>query len=151
MTPLFKKLIIAAALVCALLLFYASSTKSSLVLLPSDLLASDREIIKRVRLAGKVADAPILYTVTPKFELKFSISNPGESKNLGGAIPVVYNDIKPEMFAVGRDVILEGQYNQGVFYATKLMTQCPSKYEPPKPGEVKPGERKLGEKYSKES
>jgi len=45
---------------------------------------------------------------------------------------VEYAGIRPDTLQPGRDVILEGHYAGGVFQATVLMTQCPSKYEPPK-------------------
>ena len=38
---------------------------------------------------------------------------------------------KPDMFAPGRDVIVEGKLGQnGVIDATQVMTSCPSKYRP---------------------
>ena len=37
------------------------------------------------------------------------------------------------MFTAGRDVIIDGEYKDGVLQAQKLLTQCPSKYEPPSP------------------
>jgi len=37
----------------------------------------------------------------------------------------------PDMFAEGRDVIIEGRYNAGSALSAKtIMTSCPSKYEP---------------------
>jgi cytochrome c-type biogenesis protein CcmE len=33
------------------------------------------------------------------------------------------------MFAAGRDVIVEGRVERGVFHASNLLTTCPSKYE----------------------
>jgi cytochrome c-type biogenesis protein CcmE len=44
-------------------------------------------------------------------------------------LPVVYNGILPDMFADGRDVIVEGHVESGVFRARTLLTTCPSKYE----------------------
>ena len=37
--------------------------------------------------------------------------------------------IKPDMFADGRDVIVEGRYTGDVLHATQVLTSCPSKYE----------------------
>jgi cytochrome c-type biogenesis protein CcmE len=38
------------------------------------------------------------------------------------------------MFAEGRDVIVEGKYENGQrLIAKTIMTRCPSKYEPEKP------------------
>jgi len=44
-------------------------------------------------------------------------------------LPVSYNGILPDMFADGRDVIVEGHVVDGVFHAKSLLTTCPSKYE----------------------
>ena len=44
-------------------------------------------------------------------------------------LPVRYNGVLPDMFADGRDVIVEGRVEQGVFQADTLLTTCPSKYE----------------------
>jgi cytochrome c-type biogenesis protein CcmE len=50
-----------------------------------------------------------------------------------GTVPVVYYGVRPDMFAPGRDVIIDGNLESGTLQATKLLTQCPSKYEPPDP------------------
>jgi hypothetical protein len=52
-----------------------------------------------------------------------------------GSLPVAYTGIVPDMFAEGRDVIIEGRYVDGVLQAHAVMTSCPSKYEP-KPGDA---------------
>jgi cytochrome c-type biogenesis protein CcmE len=44
-------------------------------------------------------------------------------------LPVRYNGVLPDMFADGRDVIVEGKVEGGVFHAKSLLTTCPSKYE----------------------
>jgi cytochrome c-type biogenesis protein CcmE len=48
---------------------------------------------------------------------------------------VAFTGIVPDMFAEGRDVIIEGRYLDGTLHAQQIMTSCPSKYEP-KPGEA---------------
>ena len=52
-----------------------------------------------------------------------------------GTIPtgvlVSYQGILPDMFAEGRDVIVEGLYTpEQQLVASTIMTSCPSKYEP---------------------
>jgi len=38
---------------------------------------------------------------------------------------------KPDMFAPGRDVIVEGRIGRDrVIHATQVLTSCPSKYQP---------------------
>ena len=49
-------------------------------------------------------------------------------------LDVAFNGILPDMFAEGRDVIVEGVYEGGDrFVARTILTSCPSKYEPEVP------------------
>ena len=115
-----------------LLVVQATSTKTSIVVTPHDLAARPKDArVERLRVAGKVSGGiPIDYQHEPFTELRFGIEDPGTG---GGAlIPVTYRGVRPDMFAVGRDVIMDGDFDKGTFVAASLMTQCPSKYEPPK-------------------
>ena len=49
-----------------------------------------------------------------------------------GSVPVVYTGSVPDLFRVGREVMLTGQLQNGVFVAERdsLVTKCPSKYAP---------------------
>jgi cytochrome c-type biogenesis protein CcmE len=62
--------------------------------------------------------------------LRFSL------REIGGtaAIRVVYRGSVPDLFAPGRDVVLQGRLRDGIFAAVpgSLVTQCPSKYAPKK-------------------
>lgn len=51
-----------------------------------------------------------------------------------GAVPVRYDGILPDMFAEGREVVVEGRYEGDGLAARQIMTSCPSKYEPEAPG-----------------
>jgi len=51
-----------------------------------------------------------------------------------GAIGVDYGGILPDMFAAGREVVVEGRYDGKGLAARQIMTSCPSKYEPETPG-----------------
>jgi cytochrome c-type biogenesis protein CcmE len=46
------------------------------------------------------------------------------------AVPVVYRGSVPDQFKLGRHVVVEGRYRDGVFVAKRdtLVTKCPSKY-----------------------
>lgn len=58
-------------------------------------------------------------------ELKFTIED--ES---GNSLAVKHHGVRPDNFSDGVIVILEGNMiEDGVFYAEKLQTKCPSKYE----------------------
>lgn len=137
MNKLFISIVLIFVVVAGTLLFQASRTGTSDVRLPSDLSTRAANTpINRIRVAGKVADLPIDYRVEPTIELRFSIEDPGTGAKKPGVVPVVYNGVKPDMFASGRDVIIDGDFEGGTLIATKLLTQCPSKYQAPNPGQL---------------
>lgn len=47
-------------------------------------------------------------------------------------VPVVYKGSVPDLFRTGRDVVVQGRLQNGVFVAIPgtLVTKCPSKYTP---------------------
>ncbi len=49
-------------------------------------------------------------------------------------VPVVYKGSVPDLFRVGRDVVVKGRLQGGVFVADPdtMVTKCPSKYAPTK-------------------
>ena len=55
-------------------------------------------------------------------------------RDIGGsaAVPVVYTGSVPDLFRVGRDVLVRGKVVRGTFVAEtdSLVTKCPSKYAP---------------------
>jgi len=51
-----------------------------------------------------------------------------------GAVPVAFQGILPDMFAEGREVVVEGRDEGAVFRARQVMTSCPSKYEAERKG-----------------
>jgi cytochrome c-type biogenesis protein CcmE len=57
-------------------------------------------------------------------------------KDIGGraSVPVVYHGSVPDLFRVGRHVVLDGQLKRGLFVGVRdsLVTKCPSKYAPKK-------------------
>jgi cytochrome c-type biogenesis protein CcmE len=59
-------------------------------------------------------------------------------KDIGGGsaqrVPVSYRGSVPDLFKVGRHVVVEGTLQNGVFVAKpgSLVTKCPSKYAPAK-------------------
>ena len=130
MNKQFLGIVAAVVLLAGILLYQASMGGTSLVLPPSDLLAESKISRQRIRVAGRVADLPVNSKSEAPFELRFHIEDPEDPK---GSVPVVYRGLKPDMFATGRDVIIQGQYQEGILQAKSLLTQCPSKYEPPKP------------------
>lgn len=53
-------------------------------------------------------------------------------------VPVTYRGIRPDMFSEGREVVVEGRYQDGGLAARQIMTSCPSKYEPATAGAEHP-------------
>ena len=140
MNRIFISIVVAVVLIGGLMVFQATQADSTAVVLPSDLVVAGAPSSRpRIRVAGRVSKAEVKYSVTPKFELTFSIDNPGTPASEQGLVKVIYQGIKPDMFATGRDVIIDGNFNSGTLEATKLLTQCPSKYEAPKPTDRYPG------------
>lgn len=76
------------------------------------------------RLDGKVAAGTIRYDQKEP-QLEFQMTD-GKA-----AITVVYAGLKPDAFADGREVVVEGTFDQTAhtLRASKLVTKCPSKYE----------------------
>ncbi|HUE39896.1 MAG TPA: cytochrome c maturation protein CcmE [Candidatus Binatia bacterium] len=81
-----------------------------------------------LRIAGRVQPGSISYdarTLDLRFHLaEFTAANAAEP-----SLPVAFTGIKPDMFADGRDVIVEGRYSGDVLHASQVLTSCPSKYE----------------------
>ena len=59
-------------------------------------------------------------------ELAFDLARQDGSE----PVPVAFRGILPDMFAEGREVVVEGRYGGGRLAARQIMTSCPSKYEP---------------------
>lgn len=127
--------------VFALFLMFTTMTTSHAVLTPSEVLAAGSRNLGRLRIAGRVSSDSITYQVTPEFRLEFFVEDrPADGQKSGmpsGAaaqspqkLKVVFEDIKPDMFTNGRDVLIDGQLENGAVMASSILTQCPSKYEP---------------------
>ena len=65
------------------------------------------------------------------------------------SLKVTYQGVTPDMFADGREVVVEGTLGEdGVFLANTLLTSCPSKYEAEKEaGKMHPGKFPDADKY----
>ena len=53
----------------------------------------------------------------------------------GATVPVVYTGSVPDLFASGRDIVVDGTLRHGTFVAKpgSMVTKCPSKYSATKP------------------
>jgi cytochrome c-type biogenesis protein CcmE len=80
-----------------------------------------------VSLVGKVK-GPVRGAAYSSRGMRFTVAD------IGGAasVPVVYHGSVPDLFKVGRHVVMDGRLRHGVFVAKpgSLVTKCPSKYSP---------------------
>ena len=84
-----------------------------------------------VSLVGKVV-GPVRGAGYSSSGLRFAVADIGAKQ--ATSVPVVYRGSVPDLFKVGRDVVVDGTYRNGLFVAKRntLVTKCPSKYSPKK-------------------
>ncbi len=125
------------------LIFSAIRTTSEYYLTVTEVAARQAELGgQALRVAGRVKPGTINWdpnTLTLKFEI---VPIPDVDTAAAPVRQVVASDPvsfrvvcagepKPDMFAPGRDVIVEGKLAaDGAIAATQVMTSCPSKYKP---------------------
>lgn len=81
----------------------------------------------RVRLGGTVASGSVMWDVSHR-HLRFVVTDGASS------VPVRYAGVVPDIFAEGRQVVVEGALGpDGAFAATTLLAKCPTKYNPADP------------------
>ena len=78
---------------------------------------------KRIKLGGLVKDGSIVISETNQLECNFILKE-GSSE-----LYVKYGRTRPDLFKDGAEVIVAGQYSNGVFFADELQTKCASRYE----------------------
>ena len=82
---------------------------------------------QRVRLHGRVS-AEGFDARKALLTAQFQLTSAAVGSN--ASLPVVYRGVLPDLFEVGRDVVIEGRRDPaGTFQADVLMTKCASKYE----------------------
>jgi len=125
-----KRVIFAGAIVLmamGFLIYMGLSQFATNYLTVSEFLAEGESISgKQVRVAGQIVPDSVNQDIK-NFTLNFTITD-GEA-----TLPVFYQGLDvPDTFKAGTDIVVEGKSDrQGVFNASKLITKCPSKYEPP--------------------
>lgn len=78
-----------------------------------------------LRVKGWVREGSMQWDATTN-DLRFELAR----KDGSDPVPVTYRGILPDMFAPGREVVVEGRYTGSGLTAKQIMTSCPSKYEP---------------------
>ncbi len=80
---------------------------------------------KPVRISGRMVKGTSGYDAV-NIKLSFEITDDSSAQPL----PVIYNDVPPDMFNNAKEIVVEGRFTAaGIFEADKLMLKCPSKYE----------------------
>jgi len=84
-----------------------------------------------VTLVGAVV-GPVKGDAHARGGLRFALKDIGRAAPV--RVPVDYRGSVPDLFKVGRHVVVEGTLRHGVFVAKpgSLVTKCPSKYAPAK-------------------
>lgn len=124
-----RRFIIGASIIVAAVtyLVYTGIRETSVYYLTIDEFLAQREAVagEDLRVAGRVGAKSIEWNPAT-LDLKFRLADFEGSDG----VDVAYNGVLPDMFAEGRDVIVEGTYGRGgSFHARTLLTACPSKYE----------------------
>jgi cytochrome c-type biogenesis protein CcmE len=80
--------------------------------------------VTRVRLGGTVQPGTVAWDRTHR-HLRFAVTDGRD------AIRVEYTGVVPDIFAEGRQVVVEGALRpDGIFAASTLLAKCPTKYNP---------------------
>lgn len=123
-----RKLLVASAIVLLSLGFVAyQGVRSSMVyfLTPTEFKSKPELLHARVRMAGKVVVGSV---AKAEGVVRFEITD--------GVTPyrVRYAGQLPDLFAEGREVLVEGRMNQeGVLQATQVISTHPPEYKAPEP------------------
>ncbi len=109
------------ALVLAAGLVYTSFNASSEARQPTEL--SKAVPGKNYEMTGRVVKGSIRKTDEG---IAFKVSD----RNGAGSLPVTYTGVVPDPFRDGREIVLKGKVENGVFVGDKdtLVTKCPSKF-----------------------
>jgi cytochrome c-type biogenesis protein CcmE len=100
--------------------------------------------VKPSELAGKTGTVSLVGEVVGKPSgdanaegLRFELRDPKNPES-AATVLVVYKGSVPDLFAPGRDLVVEGELRNGTFIATPgtMVTKCPSKYTAIKPSDT---------------
>jgi cytochrome c-type biogenesis protein CcmE len=124
-----RRFIVGAVLIAAAVsyLVYAGIRTTSMYYFNVDefLARRDSHVGEAIRVHGWVRPGTMRWDAKTN-DLAFEVARKDDS----GATPVVYRGVLPDMFAEGREVVIEGRWQEGRLAAQQIMTSCPSKYEP---------------------
>ena len=124
-----RRFVVGAALIAAAVsyLVYAGIRTTSMYYFELDEFLARRASLdesEHLRVKGWVRHGSMHWEPTTN-QLSFELAHKDDTAGL----PVAYQGILPDMFAEGREVVVEGRYTSGAIAARQIMTSCPSKYE----------------------
>jgi cytochrome c-type biogenesis protein CcmE len=116
---------LSAAVILAVALVYTSFSASTEAKEPSDLLTANPD--QSYELTGKVVPGSIKRSADSD-AIRFRVSD----RNGSTSVPVRYAGTVPDPFRDGREVVVTGRMQNGVFVGARdsLVTKCPSKFTP---------------------
>jgi cytochrome c-type biogenesis protein CcmE len=133
-----RRFIVGAALIAAAVsyLVYAGIRTTSMYYFEMDEFLARRAGLagETLRVKGWVGAGSVRWDASTN-RLAFSLARQDNS----APVPVAYHGILPDMFAEGREVVVEGRWQDDALTARQIMTSCPSKYEPAVAGGAAPG------------
>lgn len=116
------KVIIAVIVIIAAIVFGATSFLESNI--EYGTFSKAIETSKKIQVKGEwVKNQPTAFDLE-KGEFHFFLKDEG-----GKTLPVVFKGAKPNNFEIAKSVVVKGKYQNNSFYATEILTKCPSKYE----------------------
>lgn len=123
-----RRFIVGASVIAAAVayLVYAGIRSSSMYYFDMDEFLVRRETLgsDHLRVKGWVRRGSVQWDPATN-QLAFDLARKDDT----APVPVSYRGILPDMFAEGREVVVEGNYRGGALTARQLLTSCPSKYE----------------------
>lgn len=123
-----RRFIVGAVLIAAAVsyLVYAGIKTTSMYYFEMDQFLSQRTAHagEDLRVKGWVRSGSVQWDAATN-QLAFELARKDGSE----PVPVAYKGILPDMFAEGREVVVEGRYEAPGLRAKQIMTSCPSKYE----------------------
>jgi len=124
-----RRFIVGAVLIAGAVsyLVYAGIRTTSMYYLELGEFLARRETLagETLRVKGWVRHGSVTHDPSTN-ELRFELARQDDATG----VPVAYRGIMPDMFAEGREVVVEGRYDGRGLAARQIMTSCPSKYEP---------------------
>jgi cytochrome c-type biogenesis protein CcmE len=116
------KVIIAVIVIIVAIAFGASSFLESNI--EYGTFSKAIETSKKIQVKGEwVKDQPTTFDLE-KGEFHFYLKDEG-----GKTLPVVFKGAKPNNFEIATSVVVKGKYQDNSFFASEILTKCPSKYE----------------------